>query len=104
MRLFEILLLLAFCLVFAKTDDEKFSDTLNDVIDTDDEVIIENLGDGTDIAAETASMEDSPNEEVRRQIIKPPILRPVTVPIAVPGNTNSFFVKTCYCYRRFCYG
>lgn len=95
MRLFKILFLLAFCLVFAKTEGQGI---------TDDEVFVENLDDGTDLDAETASMENAPKEEVRRQI-RPPIIRPLYVPMYVPGNVNSVFFRTCYCFRRLkCYG
>ncbi len=100
MRLFKILFLLAFGLVFAKTEDEWISDT------TGDEAAVENLDDGTDFDAETASMEDAPKEEVPRQLLptRPPIIRPVYVPMYVPGNMNSAFFKICYCFRRLCYG
>ena len=98
MHLFEILVLLASCLVFAKAGEEDLFDKLSDEIGiTDDEVTVENLYDGTDMAAEDG-------QNVRRQSIRPPILRPVTVPIAVPGNVNSASFKICYCYRRLCYG
>ncbi|KAL9989631.1 hypothetical protein ACROYT_G004198 [Oculina patagonica] len=99
MRLFKILFLLAFCLVFAKTEDQWISDT------TGDEVAVENLDDGTDFDAEKASMEDAPKDEVRRQLLvtRPPIIRQVYVPMYVPGNMNSAFFKICHCFRRLCY-
>lgn len=104
MHLFEILVLLAFCFVFAKAGEEDLFDKLSDEIGiTDDEVTVENLYDGTDMAAETDSLE-SDGQNVRRQSIRPSILRRVTVLIAVPGNVNSASFKICYCYRRLCYG
>ncbi|KAL9989626.1 hypothetical protein ACROYT_G004193 [Oculina patagonica] len=88
MRLFEIQFLLAFCLVFA----EGFvMDMYIPTGTTGDEVAVENLDDGTDFDAEKASMEDTPKDEVRRQLrpTRPPIIRPVHIPL-----TNQFFKGT----------
>ncbi|XP_078367213.1 uncharacterized protein LOC144651180 isoform X2 [Oculina patagonica] len=102
MRLFEIQFLLAFCLVFA----EGFvMDMYIPTGTTGDEVAVENLDDGTDFDAEKASMEDTPKDEVRRQLrpTRPPIIRPVHIPLYVPGNMDGTFFRICYCFWRLCY-
>lgn len=103
MLFLDILFLLAFCLVFARADGKDIFDDDGEETETfgDDPVF---LDERVDISAETASMEGAPKEEVRRQIVRPPFVRRVTIPISVPGNMNSVFFRTCYCYRRICYG
>ena len=95
-------LLLALCLATAQAFDDGIFGKLSETTDTD-ELIIDNLEDETDMAAEEAPMEDpAPNEEIRRQIVRPP--RPILLSIAVPPNQSGLTFKTCYCYRRMCYG
>ena len=116
MRFLEMLFLLAFCLVVAKANDEEIETSgEEDAVFLDEGADITAaeagpmedavfLGEGADItAAEAGPMEDAPGEEVRRQI-KPPFVRPIYLTMSVPGNMNSFFFKTCYCFRRICYG
>lgn len=100
MHFSDMLLLLAFCLVLTKAEGEDLFDEPAEEteISGDDPGF---LDDETDIAIEAAAMEDA---KVRRKSVNPPILRPITIPISVPGNVNSLFFKTCYCFRRVCRG
>ena len=100
-------LLLALYLATAQAVDEEIFDKLSDTTDTD-ELTIDNLEDESDMAAEEAPIEDpASNEEIPRRIVsppRPPPRRPITLLIAVPPNQSGLTFKTCYCYRRMCYG
>ena len=103
MRLFEILVLVSvFCLVSTKAEDEAdamFDDFLDDQLDV---VPVEEsfVDDGADNTADETLLSEDPTLS-KRPIRRP---RPLILPIRIPGYSNSLVFKSCYCFRRRCYG
>ena len=96
MRLLDILVLLGLCLVFTKAEsdlndgtfDDFFNEQLSEKASMDDE-------------PKEATLNEDPKDEARRAFRPSPF---VSIPIAIPGNTNSVSFSACYCFRRRCYG
>ena len=102
MHLFEILVLMGFCLVFTKAKsetDDTLDDFFNDQSDIADEVK-DKLADNT--ADEAPKAAEDPKKNVRRLFFpRPPT---ITLPIVIPSNVNSPFFRACYCFKRRCFG